>query len=103
MGYRKALEFLIKDYAKYLGVGKEDVEKSSLSECINNFIDEPRIKAAALASAWIGNDETHYVKKYEDKNLSDLKEFIECVVYYIEMDSRFQRSKEFIDNNTYKK
>ena len=99
MGYRKSLEFLIKDYAIYLKASKDEVEKASLSECINKYIDEPRIKATALASAWIGNDETHYLKKYEDKTLTDLKDFIEGVVYYIEMDSRFRQSKDFIDSN----
>ncbi len=64
MGYRKSLEFLIKDYAVSLAPSEKDkISKASLSECIKTYINDERLKTLALASAWIGNDETHYVKK----------------------------------------
>lgn len=40
MGYRKALEFLVKDYAIFLNQEDEDkIKNASLSSCINNYID----------------------------------------------------------------
>lgn len=74
MGYRKSLEFLIKDYAIAFHPDKEtDIVKSQLSPCINEYIDNKRIKSLATASAWIGNDETHYTRKHEDYNVEHLK------------------------------
>lgn len=37
--------------------------------------------------AWLGNDETHYVRKWEDKDLKDLKKLISLTIHWIEMDA----------------
>ncbi len=87
MGYRKALEFLVKDYAIHLHPDDEESIKSKmLSPCIQTYIDNNRIKSLAIASAWIGNDETHYVRKQEDYDVSDLKVFIQAAVAFIDSD-----------------
>ncbi|MFL0505529.1 hypothetical protein ACH0B5_07270 [Ureibacillus sp. 179-F W5.1 NHS] len=90
MGYRKALEFLIKDFAKLKNKDNQDtinsIENLLLGQCINKYIEEPRIKAAAKRAAWIGNDETHYIRKWQDKDIRDLKKLIEITCYYIIMD-----------------
>lgn len=84
IGYRKALEFLIKDYAIMTHPDKVDfIKKSKLSVCINSYIDHDKIKSTATAAAWIGNDETHYIRKWEDKDITDLKRFIDTCVYWI--------------------
>ena len=86
IGYRKALEFLVKDFA--IHEHPEDkgiIEKKLLSQCIKNYIDDDRIKTLAERSAWIGNDEAHYVRKQEDRDVSDLKNFIKAIVYFIGM------------------
>ncbi len=84
IGYRKALEFLIKDYCIYRNNDKESEIKSMLlSQVITTYIDSPKIQNLAKASAWIGNDETHYVKKFEDKDINDLKKFINATVAFI--------------------
>ncbi|RNC64098.1 MAG: DUF4145 domain-containing protein [Desulfuromonadales bacterium] len=65
IGYGKALEFLIKYYAKTLHPNKEvDIEKCSLAKCIQNYVDNERIKKSSDLARWLRNDETHYVKKY---------------------------------------
>lgn len=85
LGYRKALEFLIKDYAiKFNPTKKENIKRQMLSPCINDYIDNRRIKTLATASAWIGNDETHYIRKHEDYNIAHLKAFITAIVSFIE-------------------
>lgn len=100
MAYRKALEFLIKDYAILLNPEKSDEIKGKLlSKCIEDHIDDRRIKKLAKASAWIGNDETHYVRKHEDYNTNDLKMFIDATVSFIDYDLTSMRAEDLIDGN----
>ena len=87
VGYRKALEFLIKDYA----IGKEpskrdEIEKKLLMPCIESYVDDSRIKAVAKRAVWLGNDETHYIRKWEGKNVEDLKRLIDLTIHWIEME-----------------
>lgn len=87
MGYRKSLEFLIKDYAKLLEPqASTEIEKMMLSPCIQKYIDHPKIKATATASVWLGNDETHYVRKFTDNDVEDLKRLINSCVFWIMAD-----------------
>lgn len=87
IGYRKALEFLIKDYCIYRNPDKESsIKEATLGQTIENYIDSTKIKNLAKASTWLGNDETHYVKKYADKDIKDLKNFINATVYFISYD-----------------
>lgn len=44
------------------------------------------VKTTAERAAWIGNDETHYARRWEDKDLDDLKTLIELTVHWIEME-----------------
>ncbi len=86
LGYRKALEFLIKDFSTSEHKDEEEKIKSMpLSACIKNYIDDPRIKILAEKSAWIGNDEAHYIRKQENRDVSDMKNFITATVYFISM------------------
>jgi len=86
-GYRKALEFLIKDYVMKTHPDKADeIKKQQLAACINNWVTDTRVKQVAARAAWLGNDETHYSRKWEDKDLTDLKGLIKLTVHWIEMD-----------------
>ncbi|MCO7201327.1 hypothetical protein [Pseudoalteromonas sp. OANN1] len=77
VGYRKALEFLIKDYCIHKNPDETDSIKSSfLGVVIDKFVDDTNLKACAKRAAWLGNDETHYVRKWENKDISDLKVLI---------------------------
>jgi hypothetical protein len=87
VGYRKSLEFLIKDYLIYLNPSdREEVSKAFLSNCIERRITEPRIKACAKRATWLGNDETHYLRKWVDRDISDLKKLIDLTVHWIMME-----------------
>jgi hypothetical protein len=46
-------------------------------------VGEGRIQATASRATWLGNDETHYVRTWEDKDLSDLKKLIDLTLYWI--------------------
>jgi len=86
IGYRKALEFLVKDYLIYLNPDEEQkILEKQLNPCIN-MLDNHNIKEIARRAAWLGNDEAHYMRKWEDKDISDLKKLIEVTVYFIAMD-----------------
>jgi hypothetical protein len=93
-GYRKALEFLVKDYiisesaetGKELAAKKAVVEKTQLGTCIANYIKNDQIREIAKRATWLGNDETHYVRKWEDKDLKDLKKLISLTLHWIEME-----------------
>lgn len=99
LGYRKSLEFLIKDFSIMLHPDKEEVIKSAtLSNCIQPYIPNERIKTLAKASTWLGNDETHYVRKHPDYDLSDLKAFINATVAFINSELTFIEAEKLISN-----
>lgn len=85
IGLRKALEFLIKDFVIQQKPSEEDsVKKAFLGKCIEDHIDDTNVKQCAKRAAWLGNDETHYVRKWEDKDVSDLKLLIQLTVNWID-------------------
>ncbi len=93
-GYRKALEFLIKDFciAEH-PTEKEAIEKNQLANVIGDFIDHPKIKATAERATWLGNDETHYVRKWGDQDITDLKNLIALTVSWV---NTHQLTKQYV-------
>lgn len=87
MGYRKALEFLVKDYAIYRVPDDEETIKAlPLAKCIDKYIDNSRIKSLTQRSAWLGNDETHYVRSHQDRSYLDIKKFLHAIETFISAD-----------------
>lgn len=85
MGYRKALEFLIKDYIIHKNpTSSEMVKKMPLQQCIEKYIESPKIKSISERAAWLGNDESHYVRKWIDLDISHLRQLIDLTVHWIE-------------------
>ena len=100
IGYRKALEFLIKDYCIYRNTDKqEEIKSKILGQVINDYIDSDKIKNLAKASAWIGNDETHYIRKFQDKDIEDLKRFITATVAFITYDIISDEASDLISGS----
>ena len=96
MGYRKALEFLIKDYAISLNPNNsEEIKRKMLGQCINDYMENDKLKALARASSWLGNDETHYVRQNIDYSLKDLKNFISATVDFIYMELTIKEAQNF--------
>jgi len=94
VGYRKSLEFLIKDYLigrLSEGEGKaaaaEEIKKKFLGTCIKEDIADTNIKLVAQRATWLGNDETHYVRRWEDRDVKDLKKLIALTVNLIESEA----------------
>lgn len=93
-GYRRALEFLIKDYLKKEGTEKPDIiEKTPLGDCIKT-IKSAELKDCAKRAAWLGNDETHYIRIWKGKDLEDLKNLIQLTVNWIHNEHLTRKIKE---------
>lgn len=100
MGYRKALEFLVKDYIIKQNPALEKVISSKmLGPCINEHLSDNRLKSLAKASAWIGNDETHYSRKHTDVGVKDLKLFINAFVTFIDVELAYQDAEKLISKS----
>jgi len=85
MGLRKALEFLVKDFAISEHPGEaENIKKMLLGPCIEKYLPDGNIKACAKRATWLGNDETHYIRKWEDHDVNDLKELIRLTINWID-------------------
>src|SRR5262249_54157772 len=84
VGYRKALEFLVKDYCITITpAAASAIRGAYLGACINQFVDSPQVKACAERAAWLGNDETHYERRWDDFDIQNLKELILLTVKYL--------------------
>jgi len=89
VGFRKAVEFLIKDYAKQntnTDEGKKDIENLPAASVVNNYIADGRIQEIANRTLWIGNDETHYLRKWTEHDVDDLIALIRLTIHWIEME-----------------
>lgn len=42
--------------------------------------DDLRIRAVAERAGWLGNEETHYIRRWQDQGLGDLKCLINMTV-----------------------
>lgn len=85
VGLRKALEFLVKDYC--ISQHKEhadDIRKMFLGKCIDDYIDDQNVRSCAKLATWLGNDETHYERRWEGKDIDDLKTLLRLTVNWIE-------------------
>ena len=85
IGLRKSLEFLVKDYCMRIHPSEaETIRKVMLGPCIERFVDDAKVKACAKRAAWLGNDETHYVRKWEDRDIKDLKTLLKLTMLWVE-------------------
>ena len=96
MGYRKAVEQLVKDYLTQKFPEKSDAIKSeSLGDSIKR-ITLPSIQALAKASTWLGNDYVHLVNKHPDYDMEEMKKFIRALAASINQENTLQEAMKFI-------
>ena len=97
IGYRKSVEFLLKDYLISKEPNQEDkISKMHLMDCINK-LDNERIKDLAKATVWLGNDETHYVRKHENVGIPELEKFLNTLVSYLAFEIIASDASAFIN------
>lgn len=86
VGYRKALEFLVKDFLCHQAPDEaEEIKSMMLGKAISTKVLDADIKTVASRCAWLGNDQTHYVQKFEECDLKMLKDLLEATVHWIAM------------------
>ena len=77
IGYRRAFEFLIKDFAiKYHPDEKDKISNMQLSQCVEKYSPDEDTKQLLLRASWIGNDFAHYTNKHDEITIEDLKQLI---------------------------
>lgn len=99
---RRAFEFLCKDFAIYqiskpsykadfeesqkTPKTKEDIVNSNVNNIIDAFFkDMPALQQLSHVIRKLGNDETHYYRKYEQLDIQDFKRLIETFMLYIQL------------------
>lgn len=95
LGFRRAVEFLVKDYL--VSENPDDKDKilgMDLSKVINQYVKDEKIRSNVLQAYWLGHDYTHYIKVYEEADLTDLKAYIAGAVYWIGMELVSKRRLE---------
>lgn len=94
-GFRKAGEFLVKDYAKSLITETDKEKKKELEKAIEHkfvgqviadSIADPRVQKVAKRVFWLGNDESHYLRKWTEKDISDMLTLIKLTLNWIEIE-----------------
>lgn len=91
-GYRKAFEYLIKDYAKSLAPDKAgEINNKFSANVVNDFIPDKRIQSIAKRTLWLANDESHYLKKWADHDIEDLIALIRLTADWIDIEQVSKR------------
>lgn len=100
IGLRKALEFFLKDFLIATNPDKEDdIKQKRLGRVIADYIHEPNLLALSKATAWIGNDETHYIRRHTDQDLKDLKKFLKATISHIEFQLTILDALDFVNRS----
>lgn len=98
MGYRKAVEALVKQFVSELQPEEQDkILSEPLAQAIKR-IDSPKVKQLATAATWLGNDQTHLVTKYPEYDVKQLKSFINFLCYYIQAEQEAEKALNLIQN-----
>lgn len=84
IGFRKALECLVKDYAiNELQEEKEVVAEKSLHKAIGDYLDSSLASTADVVRI-LGNDYAHYERRYEQHDFDILKSYMEIFIHLVE-------------------
>ncbi len=76
MGYRAALEILVKDYAIIeLKLPKDEVVKKKLAAAIGAYLNQSALVKTADVVRILGNDHTHYQPEFPQHDFSILKHY----------------------------
>lgn len=100
MGYRKAIEILLTDFLLAFPPNdnvKPEWVKNPKTTAANKIakIENNRIRTTAKAISWIGNDESHYTRVNEEKDIQEMKKFIKLLLTLIEQEIIFSDVEDF--------
>lgn len=84
LGYRKALEHLVKDYLLFSKKATaEQIGTMHLDNCIKEYVDDPNVRLYAEQAAWLSSAQTHYTREWRTNDIGDLKVLIRLARYWI--------------------
>ncbi len=90
MGYRKSIEYLVKDWAiQNKPDEKEKIENLWLGAVIKDYYDGD-LKEILERATWLGNDQAHYNKLFEEFDINVLKELINLIM--VELDRQYKKA-----------
>lgn len=94
MGFRKALEQLVTDFAinKHPNE-KEKILAMSLHNRIESYFRNSDAKTALMACKWLGNNETHYENCNTKEDIVLFEGLIEDTLYYIHRELRNEKAQ----------
>lgn len=99
--YRKATEYLVKDFLIKFGnlnKNEDQILKMNLSDAAKKLPDK-RLVDLALASTWLGNDQTHPLQKHPEYGVKELKKFIEELAAFSIYTMRAKQAEEFVNSD----
>ena len=95
--YRKAIEFLIKDYLiNYLSGDENKTKKKDLHKCIKDLDFEKDLEDLTYVLKEYGNEETHYAsktKKEREEDVEEMERIIKIILNNVEIKSTKNKSK----------
>jgi hypothetical protein len=105
MGYRKAFEFLLKDYLIYQEkiTQKEAQEIFKLQICVEKLNENYVLHKLTKYTSYLGNDFSHYYRKWINKEVSDLKEMINILVDWIDTTESHIEKMQLIEDKVHEK
>jgi Domain of unknown function (DUF4145) len=94
IGFRRAIEFLMKDFAIRNNQNEKDkIARMHLPEVINSYIEDDDIRQMAHRAVWLGNDEAHYMREWDNYSIKDLKDLIKITSLWMGLRNRSERYK----------
>lgn len=86
MGYRSALECLIKDFAiNELHENTDTVSKKTLADSIITYLDGEELIASADVVRILGNDYTHFQRKFPEYDIELLEDYLNIFIDQIQI------------------
>lgn len=99
VGYRKALEYLVKHYlSEQLPDERDAILSEPLGKSIKR-IPHAQMQNLAKASTWIGNDQTHIIQKHPNHSVPEMKRFILAFCHLIVFDKIDSDASTFLSQD----
>lgn len=99
MGYRKSIEFLIKDFLIFLNPKDTDkILKLTLDNAISQ-IDNEKLQNLARMTNYLANDQVHIRTLHPTKDIDDLRDFLKNLVLLISFEINYHDGLDTILSN----
>lgn len=89
MAYRRAVEFLIKDFAALRGITLKENDKERWLKNIIEDLPDKRIMAFAASTNILANDYTHYAVHQTNRDIEDIKKFFNMLLLELQKELEF--------------